>query len=151
MPPPFKIIGWADAHDCGRRQVLESDGNGRTRVRCYPCLEGVTRNQKQAAPQQLLPPVAPGQLRCQVCASGVENSKARFCAQCIPARRAGWNQTYYRRYHKRTPRTCACGGLIEVRRGRPRTACDTCLGPPRPRKPQRRRSTPCDSLTWTRV
>lgn len=28
-------------------------------------------------------------------------------------------------------RTCSCGRLIEVRRGRPRAACDTCLGPPR--------------------
>jgi hypothetical protein len=76
---------------CDGPMVAKPDAVGRIRLRCPKC-DGVSpprpRHPDDAMiPQGLvhlvgaLPPVAPGQLRCQRCARGVKGDR-RFCAQC---------------------------------------------------------------------
>ena len=91
---------------CGSELVMKPDAIGRMRERCPKC-DGVSaprpRHPDDAMiPQGLvhlvntLPPVAPGQLRCQRCADGVDG-RARFCAACI--RRAKGTGPRARRFH----------------------------------------------------
>ncbi len=75
---------------CDSQMVVTRDAIGRERRRCPKC-DGVSRIKPHPdevlIPQGLvrahqLPPVAPGQLRCQRCARGVEG-QARFCPSCL--------------------------------------------------------------------
>lgn len=86
-----------------------------------------------------LPPIAPGQLRCQRCAQGVASSRARFCPDCshrarkaagLLRRKPGTATTKELRYQQRVrnalePKACngGCGRLIPRRRGRYPRGC----------------------------
>lgn len=79
---------------CDRRMVVTKDAIGRERYRCPHC-DGVAQSRHHPdevmLPQGLvraspaLPPISPGQLRCQRCAKGVEGDH-RFCPGCRPGR-----------------------------------------------------------------
>jgi hypothetical protein len=83
---------------CGGPTVTKMDAIGRTYQRCARC-DGVSpvrprHPDETYLPQALvkvsgasLPPVAPGQLRCQQCAHGVEE-RERFCPSCLAQRSA---------------------------------------------------------------
>jgi hypothetical protein len=80
--------------------------------------------QSEALAMQL-PPVAPGQLRCQLCAHGVDG-KARLCRTCRRSQRNSRRRRWIQRTKKPlTVCLCACGRTHETRNGR--TTCRTCL------------------------
>jgi hypothetical protein len=67
-----------------------------------------------------LPPVEPGQLRCQVCAEGVA-AQDRFCTPCARVRRSILT--------RRPMRPClTCGAPTPRTRGRPKKDCEACRG-----------------------
>jgi hypothetical protein len=79
---------------CGEFMIYTPDAIGRLRPRCPKCqgiVKRTTRPDERLLPQtlvresDLLPRVAPGQLRCQRCAKGVDGDR-RFCAGCHPTR-----------------------------------------------------------------
>lgn len=85
-----------DCETCGTPLVFSPDAIGRLRGRCPAC-EGTAPRRpphpdEVLVPQSLvrastaLPPIAPGQLRCQRCACGVDG-RARFCPECERRRR----------------------------------------------------------------
>lgn len=84
---------------CGEYMVFTIDALGRVRERCPRCRGAAppvalrpgeqrglqTVHSALPAPKRregLLPPVEPGQLRCQACAEGVERPSHRFCPRC---------------------------------------------------------------------
>jgi hypothetical protein len=77
---------------CDGPMVITKDAIGRDRLRCPTC-QGVAKPYRHPddamIPQGLvraniveLPPIQPGQLRCQVCAKGV-SVNARFHRECL--------------------------------------------------------------------
>lgn len=117
---------------CDGSMVITTDAIGRERRRCPRCDRVAPRvtvhPDEVLVPQTLvrltasaLPPVAPGQLRCQVCAKGVEGRK-RFCVACTAAMtRRGTNQA--RVYQ---PKACfECGEIFQPSGPRSRY-CERC-------------------------
>jgi hypothetical protein len=76
-----------------------------------------------------LPPIEPGQLRCQRCARGVEDDM-RFCPTCKDARedeRRAAAPPRRTRKVKPTTRPCLnCHAPMPIRRGRPPKNCEAC-------------------------
>lgn len=135
----YRIVPQPAGERCARcadtELVLTPDAVGRLRKRCPKCdgvsLKRVRHPDELMMPQALvqvnerpaLPAIAPGQLRCQVCAHGVEGS-ARFCATCSSDRQ--------RPECVPALRTClGCGATSpRPRHGRTTTAsCDACKRP----------------------
>lgn len=124
-PAPAKPQ-WEPCARCGRALEFTLDPIGRVRGRCPRC-DGVAPKQAHhpdevLVPQTLvaaaraLPPIAPGQLRCQRCARGVRGH-ARFCSPAC------------RDPERPAPRPCArCGArFLPTRRNQSR--CDPCRHP----------------------
>jgi hypothetical protein len=113
---------------------ITKDALGRDRKRCPRC-DGVARHvtvhpDDAQIPQGLvrampaLPPVEPGQLRCQVCAKGVVGN-VRFHPEC--GRRRKLDQMRESRGRHWAPRTCRkCGRAMPKKVGRPRKFCEAC-------------------------
>lgn len=123
---------------CGAAQVTTRDAIGRTRQRCPKC-DGVAAPKRPNPnetfmPQALvpvhsqLPPIAPGQLRCQRCACGVEG-RERFCAACVAEKASRPKKhTNYIRKTARVYRPAAYKPKVCARDG-----CDTTFTPRGPR------------------
>lgn len=97
---------------CDGQMAITKDAVGRDRLRCPRCdgIAEVRRRPDDAmVPQGLvranqLPPVAPGQLRCQRCAHGVDGDR-RFCPTC--SQRGHGERTYQ-------PKSCTkCGAEFQ--------------------------------------
>jgi hypothetical protein len=130
---------------CDGTMVLTPDAIGRLRKRCPTC-DGVAKVRHH--PDQVLvpvtlasltavalPPIEPGQLRCQVCARSVEGDR-RFCDGCAKAR----NLSSWRRgYHCRTTRSKAAAptsaGITRTYKQKPCVApeCGALFTPTGPR------------------
>ncbi len=110
MPAALKFETITDSLSCARcdrQMVITKDAVGRPRKRC-PWCDGVAavkaHPDEVLLPQGLvrvkfaaLPPIEPGQLRCQICAHGV-NPRMRFCDGCLRDRNKGsWRRSYRRR------------------------------------------------------
>lgn len=118
------VLAGEDCAGCDTPMVITRDAIGRPRKRCPKC-DGVSHNRRHPdevlLPQGLvramptLPPVLPGQLRCQRCAHGVEG-RARFCADC---------------HGKTKLKICSCGTRFRPARNQQR--CDACLAAQRER------------------
>lgn len=111
---------------CGATLLITRDAIGRTRTRCPACV-GVAKPHihpdevfvsqtitPSAAP--LLPPIKKGQLRCQVCAKGVD-SKKRFCPPCSDARKVTFRPDVH---------CSGCGSLLPRDRKRGAVICASC-------------------------
>lgn len=120
-----------DCARCHGPMVITQDAVGRDRKRCPKC-DGISRNRvhpdEVLMPQGLvrkmgggtLPTVAPGQLRCQRCAHGVEGDR-RFCEACQRAHRSE-----ARRGATYAPKPCAtCGATFQPTGPRARY-CEAC-------------------------
>lgn len=163
---------------CLGAMVTKLDAIGRTYQRCPTC-QGVAKPEHRIpgdvqVPQTLilsnrqraLPPIREGQLRCQLCAEGVEGF-ARFCVDCNRVRQAkaiepsdrtctGCGATRPRRLHEhatvsrceRCPvpqQTCLQCGLMSPRMSKQAittTDCSACRTVPR-RSKQRALTRPC--------
>lgn len=138
---------------CGEYVTLTPDAIGRLNERCPKCDRVAPRRhvnpndalipQTLVRPEQLLPRVRPGQLRCQRCARGVEE-QARFCVDCLRAQHLleraklcpqcgeSFVPTRYQRRcdrceTKATTRPCrSCGQPTPRRPGRPSNDCEAC-------------------------
>lgn len=121
---------------CGTPMVAGNDAIGRVRHRC-PVRDGVAPPRRRSPddialmPQGLvriaaLPPIQPGQLRCQVCAKGVDGD-ARFCASCEAARTE--DERSRQRRLAAEHRCLRCMEVIPPKTGRPQKICDGCLTP----------------------
>jgi hypothetical protein len=96
-PTPSRICARCD-DGVTRSLVISHDAIGRERLRCPHC-DGVAKPRPAhpddvRLPQglvtaQMLPPLAHGQLRCQLCAKGVPFT-ARFCDECVPRTPSGY-------------------------------------------------------------
>lgn len=119
---------------CHGQMVITKDALQRERFRCPRC-DGIARHVRVhpdevlvpvalTASSQLLPPIEPGQLRCQVCARGVTGTE-RMHPECARARKLG--QMTDSRARRWAPRTCQkCGGALPKKVGRPRKFCERC-------------------------
>ena len=127
--------------DCDTRLVITYDALQRPRKRCPKC-QGVSHVKPhpdevlvpvtlQRLTASALPPVAPGQLRCQVCAKGLEG-RGRFHPECQAARQ-----------RERRRRRCACGAMFVPRGGAKQ--CADCRE--HGRKPKPRLCTGCNRLS----
>jgi hypothetical protein len=94
---------------CDGQMVVTRNAVGVERVRCPRC-DGVAKVRHHPdevlipqglVPASTLPPIAPGQLRCQWCARGVSGN-ARFCADAC---RVARHRQSSRRTAARKPRT----------------------------------------------
>jgi hypothetical protein len=80
---------------CDGQMVVTKDAIGRERRRCPKCtgVATVRRHPDEVLIPQglvrasLLPPISAGQLRCQLCARGVDPTE-RFCTPCQQGRRS---------------------------------------------------------------
>ena len=121
---------------CDGQMVVTKDAIGRERLRCPRCDRVTARRadpNEALIPQglvradKLLPLVRPGQLRCQVCAHGVEGN-GRLCPACTAAakKRAGETRVARGVY---APKPCTrCGQTFQPTG--PRSAyCDPCTTP----------------------
>lgn len=113
---------------CDGRMVITLDAIGRPRKRCPRC-DGVSHNRRHPdevlIPQGLvrvtpLPAIEPGQLRCQVCAVGI-NPALRFCDPCRIKRERAVGRACYHRARGRAVGTvrirCRCGAPRPPKRG----------------------------------
>jgi hypothetical protein len=122
---------------CDGEMVVTKNAVGVERFRCPRC-DGVARRvthhpddalvpQTLVRADKLLPLVRPGQLRCQVCAHGVEGN-GRLCPACTAAakKRAGETRVARGVY---APKPCTrCGQTFQPTG--PRSAyCDPCTTP----------------------
>lgn len=119
---------FADSMICARcdgPMVITQDALGRPRKRCPRC-DGVSRVRRHPDEVRVpitlgkltadaLPPVAPGQLRCQRCAKGVDGN-VRFHPECMAAYQLAKKQ-----------RRCSCGALFVRPQGSRADACPACL------------------------
>jgi hypothetical protein len=121
----YRLAGESCA-SCGTEMVITLDALQRERKRCLKC-DGVAAPRPPHPDQVLvpitlgkltadaLPPVEPGQLRCQLCANGVDGN-LRFHPECAAARQRAMRQ-----------RRCSCGAVY-VRKSRSRArSCPSCL------------------------
>lgn len=117
---------------CDGPMKVTHDAIGRSRLRCPRC-DGIApvraRHPDDAMiPQGLvragaLPPLAPGQLRCQSCARGIVG-RARLCADCLDASKKQSVRRSLRRMRPQVdgpraafhwkPKTCAFAGCETV-------------------------------------
>lgn len=136
---------------CGTILVHKKDAIGRVYTRCPKC-DGVAPEQHRhpddaMLPQGLvkvhtLPPVQPGQLRCQQCARGVEGD-VRFCVTCQARRDEAARPTT-------TCRHCGRTRLRERKEWEFTKRCEVCIADelrirranPRPRAPRLRTPPP---------
>lgn len=148
----FRIIGYGGLCPTPgpqpHRTVVESNGLGSTRERCYQCLEGRSAQREGSKEGRLLPSVAPGQLRCQKCAGGVPSNKMRFCSD-VCRKGAGSagprvrefkpNEEYPARTHTFECLTCHETVTVTMQglAGRKRRHCTNC-SKPRPGQDWRR-------------
>lgn len=113
---------------CDGAMVVTEDAIGRKRHRCPRC-DGVAEPRPRhpddaRKPQALvpiaspLPPIGPGQLRCQLCACGVPITE-RFCESCAPRRGAG------RHYEPKLCTEPSCGRVF-IPSGPRSLYCGTC-------------------------
>jgi hypothetical protein len=115
---------------CDGPMVISHDAIGRERLRCPVC-DGVSRIRHHPdevlipqglVPGRVLPPIRPGQLRCQGCATGVPKN-ARFCCSCDEDRQRQKNRDRSRRRPRAEgsraqivwrPKPCrTCGALFQ--------------------------------------
>lgn len=123
---------------CDGRMVITKDAIGRERHRC-PFCDGVApprtlHPDEVLVPQTLvratmLPPVRPGQLRCQVCAKGVEGN-GRLCPEHMRVAKKRAGQTRVARGPSLyPPKPCkACSRNFQPT-GPNSRYCDPCLTP----------------------
>jgi phage FluMu protein Com len=119
---------------CNEFLVYTPDAIGRLRARCPRC-QGVAKQRPRPnavlVPMTLaeverlpqLPPITPGQLRCQRCARGVARRVDRFCAECRPLV-AQESRALRLEREKGQPRSCACGVTFTPTFHRQRTCPD---------------------------
>jgi hypothetical protein len=128
---------------CDGQMVVTKDAIGRERRRCPKCtgVAAVRRHPDEVLLPQglvrasLLPPIGAGQLRCQMCARGVD-PKDRFCATCQEQRtaraeaerlqRVNANRSYARLHTVYAVKVCV-GCESQYRPTGPRALyCETC-------------------------